>query len=105
MNAQTLSKHELFDQIESCIARMIDILKNRPRFQALASASATTTSPPTTAASPLPTTVTKPPPSTVAEPPPKPATPLVTRSPKPAPVPVLRVFSPPPRQQHNQNSQ
>ncbi|MFS7920807.1 hypothetical protein Hanom_Chr03g00229101 [Helianthus anomalus] len=32
MNAQTLSEHELLDQIESSVARMIDILKNRPRF-------------------------------------------------------------------------
>ncbi|MFS7955386.1 hypothetical protein Hanom_Chr07g00642011 [Helianthus anomalus] len=45
MDTQTLSKHELFEQIESSIARMIDILKNRPRFQAPAieTASATTT--------------------------------------------------------------
>ncbi|MFS8027004.1 hypothetical protein Hanom_Chr16g01493361 [Helianthus anomalus] len=132
MDAQTLSKHELFNQIESSIARMIHILKIRPRFQAptIAAATATTTPPPT-----------------IVDPPPKPATPLVTRLPHPtstssvvqspapniAPVPVLKptsshehfapphhplsnrqitpttisthVFSTPPCQQDNQNSQ
>ncbi|KAF5797701.1 hypothetical protein HanRHA438_Chr07g0294241 [Helianthus annuus] len=121
MDAQTLSKHELFDQIESCIARMIDILKNRPRFQAPAIVAATTTPPPT-----------------VADPPPNPTpTSSVVQNPalNTAPVPVLkptsshehfaplnthhplsnrqitlattsaRVFSTPPCQQDNQNSQ
>ncbi|MFS7983335.1 hypothetical protein Hanom_Chr11g00973321 [Helianthus anomalus] len=55
MAAQTLSKHGLFDRIESGIAWMIDILKNRPRF-------------PTLAPKPIPTT-TPPPPISATEPP------------------------------------
>ncbi|XP_022008445.1 lysine-rich arabinogalactan protein 19-like [Helianthus annuus] len=74
MAAQTLSKHELFDRIESSIARMIDILKNRPRF-------------PTLAPKPIPTATPSPPISATESPVPATAPPsLSTASATPPPI-------------------
>ncbi|MFS7915778.1 putative transcription factor C3H family [Helianthus anomalus] len=75
MIAQTLSEHELLDQIESSIARMIDILENRPRFP---------TSPPPK----IP-----PPPISATEPPACPSSPYVIAAPKPS---LLRASLPAP---------
>ncbi|MFS7973505.1 hypothetical protein Hanom_Chr09g00857281 [Helianthus anomalus] len=88
MAAQTLSKHELFDRIESSIARMIDILKNRPRLPTLAPKPIpiATPPPPIYATKPLVSVIT---------PPPSASTPPFIPSTMPRPTPSLGEVSPP----------
>ncbi|KAJ0850466.1 hypothetical protein HanPSC8_Chr13g0581151 [Helianthus annuus] len=111
--------NESLDRIVSKIAEMIDLLKNRPRFQAPAIV-ATTTTPPTTVADPPPnptptsSVVQNPAPNTAPVPVLKPTSshehfapphhPLSNRQITPATI-SARVFSTPPCQQDNQNSQ
>ncbi|KAJ0776944.1 hypothetical protein HanRHA438_Chr11g0526581 [Helianthus annuus] len=79
MDAQTLSKYELFDRIESSIARMIDILKNRPRLPPPISAATPTAMSPVSTTPPTYTPISTPKSTTFGQPP---------AAPKPSPLRV-----------------